>query len=1385
MRKIVATFFVGAVFVFLGNSILTTSAAGAIYFANTVNNDPAEAGNYWNDSGLTEPYGGIPDPLSQEVIVVAGATYDGDAIFSGSATNEGTVTGTATFIDDLSENNGTVQGTKIRRYITSVGTIRDFTVGGPWTVIADGVSIDLTMGATYDITTTLVEENGGTLITPIFYFNNAVNTSPSELGNYWLDSDLTIPAASVPDSTFQIVNVVADATYNGNITFNDTAVNNGTVTGNARFNGTGPENNGTVTGTITRYYTGDVSASNNLAARGPWIVVSDGGVVNLSSGTFDGTTTFTTSNGGSYIGTYFIPSESHAFNSTITLAYGAALDTDSVPATSDFAVLFNGQSVTVSDVDISGVNVVLTMSGISSIASNDALTVAYTVGVNPIRTEYGNLPILGFAATSIRIVIATSNAPAYGTLVGTKLYVTNPTADSVDVVDTTTDLVVTQIAVGSGPFFSATVGKKLYVSNQNSNSISVIDTTTDTVIATIPTVSRPFYATAVGNKVYVNGGSGRVFVVDTVTDTITSTITVGAATYYSALVGTSLYVPDDPNDKIYVIDTTTDTVSTTINTADGPYYLSVSGTNLYVGAASPTVAGRKLQVIDTITNTVTATIAMGSSPYYSAVVGDKLYVNNNDNGNYVKVVDLNTNTVVDTIATGATFGMVAHKDKIYINGRSGGGYNVIDTIDDSLTILSLGGSGSLYSTVVGDKIYVPMNSGGKLAVIDTTTLSDELPKLVSFTSTTASGTYTTGQAINITANFGRTLQAGSTMTVALNTGRSVVLSNVLGATLTGTYTIQSGDTTPDLSVASITSALVSDGTNSKSDYEMPRSQGNFVAENSFISRNIGDSKNIVIGAYVTVAVGTNPYQVTAPVTVSGVDYMYVANQGDGTVSVIRVSDNVVVDTITVGSEPYGISSASVSGTVYMYVANTGSDTVSVISTATNTVTATVAVGVKPYYAATIGTKVYITNGASNTVSVINALNNTVTATIAVGSYPRGIKANGTDLYVANYGDPNYSGGNSISVIDSTSNTVTDTIVLPRGSSGPRGVIVANGKVYVTNYLTHNVSVVDPDTNTITDTISVGSGPRGTAVVGTNVYIENFDDGTISVIDTDTDTVTATVDVGHSPAGMGVTGTDIYVSRFKDNVVSIFNSLTNLLREIDSTDPVISSVASGTPTDSVTTITWTTDEAASTQVSYGATISYGTTTTETDTSTRVTSHSVLLSGLTACTTYHYKVISSDASSNSAESSDATFITTGCPSGGGGGSSSGGGAIYTPVPILPVNLPPVAVTNPPGQNVDTSSPSTLPATYQFTKTYKTGNVSPEVKELQKYLNAHGFLLAKSGPGSPGKETTMFGKATRAALIKFQEKYAKEILVPAGLKKGTGTFGFYTMRYINSHK
>ena len=70
--------------------------------------------------------------------------------------------------------------------------------------------------------------------------------------------------------------------------------------------------------------------------------------------------------------------------------------------------------------------------------------------------------------------------------------------------------------------------------------------------------------------------------------------------------------------------------------------------------------------------------------------------------------------------------------------------------------------------------------------------------------------------------------------------------------------------------------------------------------------------------------------------------------------------------------------------------------------------------------------------------------------------------------------------------------------------------------------------------------------------------------------------------------------------------------------------------------------------------------------------------------------------------------------------------------------------------------------------ITKQLQYGMTDPQVKELQKWLNEHGFTVATSGAGSPGNETDYFGSATQAAVQKFQ---AAQGIVSSGSPTTTG--------------
>lgn len=73
---------------------------------------------------------------------------------------------------------------------------------------------------------------------------------------------------------------------------------------------------------------------------------------------------------------------------------------------------------------------------------------------------------------------------------------------------------------------------------------------------------------------------------------------------------------------------------------------------------------------------------------------------------------------------------------------------------------------------------------------------------------------------------------------------------------------------------------------------------------------------------------------------------------------------------------------------------------------------------------------------------------------------------------------------------------------------------------------------------------------------------------------------------------------------------------------------------------------------------------------------------------------------------------------------------------------------------------------------------GMKNNEVYCLQEFLKSQGSEIYPEG-----LITGYFGKMTKAAVIRFQEKYSKEILSPLGFIKGTGIVGKLTRAKINS--
>lgn len=80
------------------------------------------------------------------------------------------------------------------------------------------------------------------------------------------------------------------------------------------------------------------------------------------------------------------------------------------------------------------------------------------------------------------------------------------------------------------------------------------------------------------------------------------------------------------------------------------------------------------------------------------------------------------------------------------------------------------------------------------------------------------------------------------------------------------------------------------------------------------------------------------------------------------------------------------------------------------------------------------------------------------------------------------------------------------------------------------------------------------------------------------------------------------------------------------------------------------------------------------------------------------------------------------------------------------------------------------------FEFKSNLKAGSQGAEVGELQKCLSKFQDIYPE------GEITNYFGPKTEAAVIKFQEKYSKELLEPYGFKNGTGIISKITRDKLN---
>jgi YVTN family beta-propeller protein len=259
---------------------------------------------------------------------------------------------------------------------------------------------------------------------------------------------------------------------------------------------------------------------------------------------------------------------------------------------------------------------------------------------------------------------------------------------------------------------------------------------------------------------------------------------------------------------------------------------------------------------------------------------------------------------------------------------------------------------------------------------------------------------------------------------------------------------------------------------------------------------------------------------------------------------VYISDDAAGKTtrVKVGAAPVSIAADEKNGCAY--VANAGDGTVSVIDGKSDQVVAVVTVGSHPYSIAADSTlgRIYVTRTYSDKLMVIDDATNRASD----------VKAGGADLIAVNSKSHaisllGYEGGNLVT-LDGASYSRSEVTAGMHGW----GIVIdpETGSRYVLRTHDAEVAVFGPDSK-LDKRIAVGHIPSAAALNARtkNLYVSNYEDGSLTVIDIKSGTATATVAVGMHPEAVAVDVERnlIFVANTHGGSVTVIDGATNKVR----------------------------------------------------------------------------------------------------------------------------------------------------------------------------------------------------------------------------------------------
>ena len=837
-------------------------------------------------TGTTVPTGKNISNTSQIVIdTLAPTTTISSAAFNGST---GVITLTGANFDTL----GVANGTDVKSQLNFAGD------RFAWDIEGDNATTSNVVFAATDFTSVVVT-NATTLTMTLNSTGLTKLTSADGYAGAKADGTISSSADTIDVGAGFIVDTAGNASTSdvkadAAITYSDTT--RPTVT---KFDSTSSDGS-----------YGNGASVNVTATMSETVLKGSTFVATLDTG---GTVTLTAAAAGTTLsGTYSVPQNVSTSNlkvnsytaGTVNDIYGNAMNTTDIPTGQN---LSNNASIvidttpptaTVSSVAYNSSTGVLTFTGTNydtlgvsnggSLSNNiDWTKFSWDIDASDSDSALANLTLAGSDVSAATLVSATSftvtlTSNAKTTLEGSAGFAAQGASDSSERVDT--------IDITAG-FLKDTAGN--LVSDGDSSgagddekadaAITFSDSTRPTVTKFSSTTSDGSYG--VGDKINVTATMSESVIAGSTFDVTLSTGSNETVTLTASASGTTL--------------TGSYTVPSNVSTADLAISSFTAGTvtDIYGNDMTSTTvpAGENLSnnsalVIDTQAPTATVTkAAYDASTGVITLTGTNFDTMGVDNGGDIKSQldfansklswDINKDgtttadkafaandisTAVVTNATTITITLTSTaKDALAATtgfGAAGG----TDTIDVTAGFIA---------DKAGNKATTDAKADAEITYADATS-----PTVYSFSSTTSDGSYNAGDDVNITATMSESVLAGGQITVTLGTTDEVVLTAAsTGTTLTGTYTVGSGDTSSDLTVSSYTlganSAVVQD------------IYGNEAASTALPSgRNLADTSALVIDTTIpTSTISSAKYNgSTGVITITGENFntLGVANGAD-------------------------------------------------------------------------------------------------------------------------------------------------------------------------------------------------------------------------------------------------------------------------------------------------------------------------------------------------------------------------------------------------------------------------------------------------------------------------------------------------------------------------